>query len=720
MAQASSIEEKKKLEAIEKRETDVRKNLLSTGMIIRYTLIFIMVVSIKMFSDMVSTEEGQIAQFDPFKILGIPSDASDKDVKKAYRGLSMTFHPDRWVTSTKAEQALASAKFMKISKAYEALTDEVAKNNYKLYGNPDGRQALEVSVGLPAWLVDKGNQNFVLFFYLVIFIGVIPGLVAVYYARSRRYAERSILQESLEVLNFYIKNNPKVKSLPEALALCAEFRKLRERSEQESKLLFKLFTRMVEEEKLSKPTPQMRKAIDGTPGSMKVLVLLHAHLNRITSELTPELKTDLEFILRSVPMLLDEMLKIALSTLNFRTVHAVIKLGQHIFQALYFTDSPLLQLPHMTENEVKHAAGASGGGRNKKQQAVSQDGLSGLASYGLDQYAKSIPLTGKTTERRKGLAEMSEAQAKEVEEVLHALPTLTKVTVRLGTPKEMDLDSALVLEWEPKILQGDTAAAFTKICFNAGWSPESESEKGSEDKPTLESLKDVKARREKSPQFAHTPYFPGAMEEKWYVVVTGGPAPVGGEKMYPSGPDRMLGFEETLREAGEKMIYSVQRFRTLYTPYQWHSSANFAIGKNGVSVHLLSACYVKFDQTIDLDMLIDKKSKEDEIEQHPDDLAIGNAPTLWDEVLRPGNYDSDFEDEEDKAAQQKDLQVNDEESEDEDDGGGVGKVKTVSKKNNKSKSNGKASATTNVEEEAEEAEEEAFKGDDIIGDDDFE
>jgi preprotein translocase subunit Sec63 len=33
--------------------------------------------------------------FDPFEILNVPRDASDRDIKKAYRKLSLVYHPDK-------------------------------------------------------------------------------------------------------------------------------------------------------------------------------------------------------------------------------------------------------------------------------------------------------------------------------------------------------------------------------------------------------------------------------------------------------------------------------------------------------------------------------------------------------------------------------------------------------------------------------------------------
>lgn len=54
-----------------------------------------------------------------FQILDTHSDASEEDVKKAYRKMAMRFHPDRLQGLSEAEKSAAHDKFVKVQKAYE-------------------------------------------------------------------------------------------------------------------------------------------------------------------------------------------------------------------------------------------------------------------------------------------------------------------------------------------------------------------------------------------------------------------------------------------------------------------------------------------------------------------------------------------------------------------------------------------------------------------------
>ena len=62
---------------------------------------------------------------DCYEILGIARDASEDQVKKAYRKLARTWHPDRNPGDTAAE-----AKFKDIGEAYGVLSDPEQRKKY--------------------------------------------------------------------------------------------------------------------------------------------------------------------------------------------------------------------------------------------------------------------------------------------------------------------------------------------------------------------------------------------------------------------------------------------------------------------------------------------------------------------------------------------------------------------------------------------------------------
>lgn len=62
-----------------------------------------------------------------YDILGVPPDASAKDIKKAYRKLSLSHHPD------KNKDANATEVFRLITKAHEVLTGNESRPSFDYY-----------------------------------------------------------------------------------------------------------------------------------------------------------------------------------------------------------------------------------------------------------------------------------------------------------------------------------------------------------------------------------------------------------------------------------------------------------------------------------------------------------------------------------------------------------------------------------------------------------
>jgi len=69
---------------------------------------------------------------DFYDVLGVPKNASDEEIKKAYRKLAMKYHPDRNQGDAAKE---AEVKFKEAKEAYEMLSDADKRAAYDQYGH---------------------------------------------------------------------------------------------------------------------------------------------------------------------------------------------------------------------------------------------------------------------------------------------------------------------------------------------------------------------------------------------------------------------------------------------------------------------------------------------------------------------------------------------------------------------------------------------------------
>jgi molecular chaperone DnaJ len=93
-----------------------------------------------------------------YSVLGVDRGASDDEIKKAYRKLAMTYHPDRNAGAKEAEE-----KFKEITEAYDVLRDPQKRAAYDRYGEAGlrggtaGFHHVDLSEALSIFMRDFGN-----------------------------------------------------------------------------------------------------------------------------------------------------------------------------------------------------------------------------------------------------------------------------------------------------------------------------------------------------------------------------------------------------------------------------------------------------------------------------------------------------------------------------------------------------------------------------------
>lgn len=73
-----------------------------------------------------------MAKKDYYEILGVSKDASDQEIKRAFRKLALKYHPDRNKGNKEAEE-----KFKEINEAYQVLSDPQKRAQYDQFGTTD-------------------------------------------------------------------------------------------------------------------------------------------------------------------------------------------------------------------------------------------------------------------------------------------------------------------------------------------------------------------------------------------------------------------------------------------------------------------------------------------------------------------------------------------------------------------------------------------------------
>lgn len=72
---------------------------------------------------------------DYYELLGLDKNASENDIKKAFRKAAMKYHPDKMANESEQTKKEAEEKFKELNEAYQVLSDPEKKQLYDQYGH---------------------------------------------------------------------------------------------------------------------------------------------------------------------------------------------------------------------------------------------------------------------------------------------------------------------------------------------------------------------------------------------------------------------------------------------------------------------------------------------------------------------------------------------------------------------------------------------------------
>eukprot|EP00002_Diphylleia_rotans_P012612 TRINITY_DN2468_c0_g1_i2.p1 TRINITY_DN2468_c0_g1~~TRINITY_DN2468_c0_g1_i2.p1 ORF type:complete len:774 (+),score=185.48 TRINITY_DN2468_c0_g1_i2:49-2370(+) len=343
--------------------------------------------------------------FDPYDVLGVTPLSSKEEINRAYRKLSLQYHPDK--VRGKMSEEEAAKIFIDLRKARDILLDEEAASNFEKYGNPDGYQGIEVGIALPEFLLKSEHANLVMGIYCAFLVIVIPTAIGCWYFKSQDRTENEVLMPTMGMYHARLNGSMPIKKLIEVFCMALEFKDIPMRS-SDNEVIFKLQNQL---------NVVLTSELKHVPMIIKAVTLLHAHFSRV--ELPPQSKEDLKFILGHSKKLTEAMIGICIGKcLSLRGQESqlfglllnVLTLNQMLIQGMWETDDDFLQLPH----------NKSRGFSDKRKKPKSIHDIAGMSFEKL----KDI------------FSDLSEEQVKNIHSVAKAYPKIVLDTYPVVTDEE--------------------------------------------------------------------------------------------------------------------------------------------------------------------------------------------------------------------------------------------------------------------------------------------
>ena len=317
-------------------------------------------------------------------------------------------------------------------------------------------------------------------------------------------------------------------------------------------------------------------------------------------------------MLIKAPELIEGMIEICHQRRWLETTLAAIKFSQCIVQGLWYNNVPIMQIPHISQDDAKDIA--------KNSKAVVDC---------LKEYLR-VP-----DNEKKGLEKLSMKQKEDVYEACRIIPNMNIETALFVEEEEKDFyeddpDAGPAPEPSPDAPKGDQIyeqdLVTLRITLTHENIPESTTKKGG-------------ANPRAPPVYA--PLFPKTIRESWWLILT----------------DKLEKPELRTKNNGETTIHAIEKIsdQSRVVVHELRFMAPQKAGTYEMTLHVYSDCYMGLDQTIPLIFTVAPADELPEYEPHPEDVELDNEPTLFEQVMAANVDDSsDDEEEGDKAGAKDD------------------------------------------------------------------
>ncbi|KAI1842781.1 hypothetical protein JX265_002682 [Neoarthrinium moseri] len=564
--------------------------------------------------------------WNPYDILGISDSASEKQIKSHFKRLSLKFHPDKIRPDPAKNETIESLndKYVELTKAYQALTDEEVRSNWIQYGNPDGKQGFSIGIALPKFIVSDGNGKYVVLVYALLLGVLLPYLVGSWWYGTQRMSKEGVLIESAGRLFREYQDSDEEGRLISALSTGKEFEEQLKGNQADSGLS-KIESRVISAAVLSPKDQEKLESVDGV--RRKVLALLWAYLGRVS--LDDQALENAKYKVAPIAVALAQSYNaISLAYGNTKAILASYTTTQRLIQAVPPKASPLLQLPHFTPDIVKAVEGES------------------KAHLTVQQFMDQSDAQRRSLAVGKGL--LSEEQYKEAVHVATQLPQLrvAKAFFKVTGEKFIVPSSLVNLVVKGRIVPpGSTNVPAVK-------------EADLEDPDPVEG--DLKALKEDSgdrvlPPLAFAPRYTRNHSPRWHIFLTDSKQ---GKMAVP--PFTFTTFDKPIFGADGKPTFNMQTLKAQFAAPPGPGHYTFVM-------HVICDSYVGFDTKMEVTLVVDDAEKavqveaEDDISEPEEDSLAGQMNALRGNgaPTKPKKQSADSSDEEESGTDEEDNDTSD-------------------------------------------------------------